>query len=246
MKKKDIALHHHIAALNAAFSAAGFRATLSGDAASYRAAVAAIPDYHIYSPLDDSLADFGAGMLWVGLEDAQGRMVAVEAGRVIDAPAKAGGLNAVLNSRVFGRVLPVVDRPPPVNLTGRLAYLGGAWVDPDLRGRRVMSLTLKLTIAHLVRCYGIDAVFGFVRSKHAGLALAPEGYGFTSATALDLMYLPGEAAADLLCLVWTDPGILAERWSLPADYQIGPAAARGKTGKKPSERRSAGPSPRHL
>lgn len=213
-------VHRHIAALVAALAEGGYRATLSGSAAEYRAAVSAIEGYHVYSPLDDGLVDMEGEFLFVGIYDTDKRLVAIEAGRVIEAPAWKGGLNAALDSRVFGRVLPVIGRAPHHNLSGRLAYMGGAWTDPALRGRRIMSLTLKLTVAHLVRCFEVDAVFGFVRSKHAGLSLAEEGYGFTSATAVDLMYLPGEAAADTLVLVWTDRGVLKARHRAEPNYRL--------------------------
>lgn len=226
MTKLNSSLHRHIAAMNKAFAGEGYRATLNMGAESYRQATAAIPDYHIYSPLDDQFVRLGRDMLWVGIEDPKGRLVALTAGRLIVAPKKQGGLNAVLNDLVFGDVLPVVSRVPPVNLTGRLAYLGGAWTAPRLRGRRIMSLCLKLTAAHLVRCFAVDAVFGFVRSPHAGLSLAAEGYGFTSASVVDLMYLPGEASATTLCMVWTDKGILAERYVAPPDYRVRDRAER--------------------
>lgn len=227
MKPSDIRLHRHIAALNAAFADAGFRAVLQLGGDSYRKATADIPDYHIYSPLDDQFKQMREGeMLWVGLEDARGRLVAIEAGRLVVAPKKRGGLNRIFNDRVFGYALPVLSRLPPVNLTGRLAYLGGAWTSPKLRGRRIMSLLVKLTVAHLVRAYGVEAVFGFVRSGHVGLALAAEGYGFTSAHTVDLMYLPGESQAETLCMVYTDPGILAERWQAAPAYRVEKSAER--------------------
>lgn len=229
MKPSDLRLHRHIAALNAAFAEAGFRTVLQLGPDSYRQATADIPDYHIYSPLDDQFKQMRSGeMLWVGVEDKRGRLLAIEAGRLVVAPAKQGGLNRIINDRVFGYALPVLSRLPPVNLTGRLAYLGGAWTSPKLRGRRIMSLLVRLTAAHLVRAYRVEAVFGFVRSGHAGLALAAEGYGFTSASTVDLMYLPGESQAETLCMVWTDPGILAERWRSEPIYRL----------EKPAERRS--------
>lgn len=236
MKQSDLRLHRHIAALNAAFTDAGFRTVLQLGTDSYRQATAAIPDYHIYSPLDDQFKQMqGGDMLWVGIEDQRGRLLAIEAGRLVIAPKKQGGLNRIINDRVFGYALPVLSRLPPVNLTGRLAYLGGAWTSPKLRGRRIMSLLVKLTVAHLVRSYGVGAVFGFVRSGHAGLALAAEGYGFTSATAVDLMYLPGESVAETLCMVWTDPGTLAERWHAAPAYRLDKKAER-RSGKRAGTR----------
>lgn len=235
MKPSDLRLHRHIAALNAAFADAGLRTVLQLGPESYRQATAGIPGYHIYSPLDDQFKQMqGGDMLWVGVEDRRGRLLAIEAGRLVLAPAKQGGLNRIINDRVFGYALPVLSRLPPVNLTGRLAYLGGAWTAPKLRGRGIMSLLVKLTAAHLVRSYGIEAVFGFVRSSHAGLALAADGYGFTSATTVDLMYLPGESQAETLCMVWTDPGALVERWRADPVYRIVKSAERRRKGLAPT------------
>lgn len=240
MKKIELALHRHIAALNGAFTEAGYRVTLGMGSASFRAATAGIPHYHLYSPLDDQIVAMDNDMLWVGIETAKaGKLVAVEAGRLIHAPAKQGGLNRILNDRVFGRVLPVVSRMPPVNLTGRLGYLGGAWVDPALRGQRIMSLAVKLTTAHLVRCFNVSTVFGFVRSPHLGQALEADGYGFTSAHTVDLMYLPGESAAVSLYLILTDTHVLRERWQSPPNYRLiskkkaGPERRSGKGASRP-------------
>jgi len=113
-------------------------------------------------------------------------------------------------------VLPVLTRLPPVNLTGYLGYLGGAWVDPSLRGRGVMSLTLKLTVAHAVRLWpDVSKVFGCVSSNHIGLSLSDGdiGYGFSSVSRIDEMFLSGEATARTFYLVWTDDSILEERHS---------------------------------
>lgn len=224
----DPALLRYIAALNAAFAEAGFRTTLSGDPQAYKAAVAVIDHYHVYSPLDDALVDLDGEMIWIGIRDHSDRLVAVECCRLIKAPAEAGGLNQILNDRVFGRVLPVVMRRPPINLDGMLGYLGGAWTDDRLRGRGIMSLTLKLTVAHAVRLWGVDKVFGFVRGHHVGLSLSDgaTGYGFSSASRIDEMFLPGEAAATTLCLVWTDEDVLQERHNQTAAFKLKPAAPK--------------------
>lgn len=219
-------LHQHIDALNAAFAAHGFKTSLSGDPAAYKAAGSTFAGYHVYSPLDEELVALAGEMLWVGVHDAKDRLVAIQACRLIDAPAKGGGLNGILNAKVFGKVLPVLSRLPPVNLAGRLGYLGGTWVRDHLRGRGVASIALKLAVAHAVRVFGIDQVMGFVRLQHVGQALAPERYGFTSATVVDRMYLPGESTATMLCMVWTDDDVLKERWSMPGAYQIASSRLR--------------------
>ncbi|WP_374467369.1 hypothetical protein [Ferrovibrio sp.] len=233
--KKNPDLHRHIAALNAAFRQEGYKVKLSGDHLEFREAISKIAGYSLTSPLDDRLVDLAKQLLWIGIEDSKGRLVGIEAGRVVKAPVKAGGLNRILNDEVFGRVLPVITKLPSVNLAGRLGYLGGAWVEPKLRGNGIMSLAVQLTAAHLVRCYGVDSVFGFVRSHHVGLALAAKGYAFTSATVIDLMYLHGSSEAETLCMVWTDPGVLAERYAGPAAYSLRPESVQSsgvKTRKK--------------
>jgi hypothetical protein len=213
-------LHGHISAMDAAFSAAGFSVEMDNDAGEYQRTIAGIKDYSITSPLDHRLVNMTDDFLWLRVFDKRGNLVAIEAGRVIYAPKKKGGLNAVIERKVFGRVLPVMSRLPATNLCGRLGYLGGAYVIEKLRGVGIMSLAVKMTAAHLDRCFGIDQGFGFVRQPQKGQALAPEKYGFTSGTVIDGIYLHGSAAAESLCMVWTDPGVLKERWSREPEYSL--------------------------
>ena len=213
-------LHGHIAAMDAAFSVAGFSVEMDNDVAKYQRTIAGIKDYSITSPLDHRLVDLTDDFLWVRVFDQRGKLVAIEAGRVIDAPKKKGGLNAVIERNVFGRVLPVMSRLPSTNLCGRLGYLGGAYVVEKLRGAGIMSLAVKMTTAHLYRCFGIDQGFGFVRLPHIGQAMAPGKYGFTSGTLVDRIYLHGSAAPESLWMAWTDPGVLEERYSREPAYSL--------------------------
>ncbi len=173
--------------------------------------------------------------LWLRVLDRDGNVVAVEVGRHLRASSWKGGLNAALkDGRFFGarrKVLPVVAKPPTVNLTGSLGYMGGAWVSPDHRGNGLMSMVAKLTMAHLVRCFEIDTIFGFIKQHHIGLALNAGGYSFNSATELRWAYWAGSAKPESLFMIWVDRQALQERYEAVPIYELTPPL---KTGGKPA------------
>ncbi|MFN3883286.1 MAG: hypothetical protein ACK4Q4_00830 [Rhodocyclaceae bacterium] len=225
----------HIAAMGAAFGAQGYKVQLNEDPQEYRRCVADIHGYSLTSPLDSAFVDVDEHFLWLRVSDAAGQLVGVEVGRWLKAAAWHGGLNGLLlNGSFFGdrrRVLPVLRQPPTVNLSGSLGYMGGAWISPDHRGRGLMSLIAKLTMAHLLRCFEIETIFGFIRQHHIGLALALDGYGFNSATELRWAYWAGSAAPESLYMIWIDRQALLERFEADPVYELKPLP---KTGGKPT------------
>lgn len=228
-------LDRHIAAMSAAFSAAGFTVQLLEDPEAYRTTVAGIEGYSLTSPLDSAFVDLAGRFLWLKITDSTGAVVGIEVGRSVIAPRYRGGLKSLLLDRSFfgdrRQVLPVLSQPPAVNLSGRLGYMGGAWISPAVRGRGLMSLTAKLTMAHLVRCFPIDHIFGLIRSHHIGLALNEQGYSFTSATELRWSYWGHSASPEALYMIWVDRAALLERYEAPANYTLkAPPRDGGKTG----------------
>lgn len=223
--KLNLDLHSHIAAMVEAFRVAGYRVELSHDPAVYLETAKGISGYNLTSPLDTAFVDIAARFLVLRVyEISSGKLVAIETGRSLRAPRWRGGLNRILRDRSFfgtkQKVLPIIEQMPKINLSGDLCYMGGAWVLPDLRAHGIMSLLAKLTMAHLMRCFRLDHIFGLVREKHAGLAIMPDGYSFTTATQVRWAYWSTSAAPEHLFLISVDRDSLVERYMHPPQYLL--------------------------
>lgn len=222
-------LYRHIAAIVDALKSGGFTAHISNDPAGYKACVAKLDGYTLTSPLDPAFVDIADQFLWLEIRDSHKRPACVEVGRYLWAPRLSGGLNRLLLSRRFfgtkQRVLPVLSKPPAINLAGRLGYLGGGFVAPLYREHGLMSLAAQLTMAHLLRCFSVDHVFGLVRAHHVARSLRTKGYGFTSATMVHSAHWADAAAPETLFMVHADRAALVERLCGPTDYALVPQPA---------------------
>lgn len=230
----DKDLHRHIAGIVAALKAGGFTAHLNHDPEQYKACVAGIEGYTLSMPLDTAFVDISGRFLWLQIKDEQNRPICIEAARSFRAPRLLGGLNRLLASgKLFAtkqRILPALHRLPVINLSGHLAYMGGAFVAHQHRDRGVMSLTAQLTMLHLLRCYPLDHLFGLVRPQHVGRSLRMRGYGFTSATLVSSAYWADSAAPEPLFMISADRAALLERIAGPAHYELSPPVAAGAAG----------------
>ena len=154
------AINTHIDAMATALERQGYRLALSGDPEAYKAYVAGLPGYGLSSPLDPARVKLDGKFVWLLVTDRTGNFVGIETGRVIDAPRWRNGLARLIDSLDFvadKRLKPFSVRHP-VQLYGRLLYLGGALVDPRHRGRGIMSLLVKLTLAHQCRLHDLDGL----------------------------------------------------------------------------------------
>ncbi len=215
------AINTHIDAMATALERQGYRLALSGDPEAYKAYVAGLPGYGLSSPLDPARVKLDGKFVWLLVTDRTGNFVGIETGRVIDAPRWRNGLARLIDSLDFvadKRLKPFSVRHP-VQLYGRLLYLGGALVDPRHRGRGIMSLLVKLTLAHQCRLHDLDGCFGWVRSPHIGLALSHQGYGFAGAAELPNTYW-ASARPELLYLVYSEKAAIERRWQTQPNYTI--------------------------
>lgn len=181
----------------AAVAERGIRLRLHEDMASLRDRHREFPamaeDRPLPSQLDVAYCALPTGRaFWIEGTDAGGRTVLTHACRLFDWPEtdlEAEGLAL----RIFyddphrhGR--PGVDltlaSPMPVRVTGRVAYIGGLWVDPALRRRGLAGIVPRIGRAaaharwapdfgfsHVVDSLldvGLGAVYGY-RNRHRGL-----------------------------------------------------------------------------
>ncbi|MBS4046202.1 MAG: hypothetical protein KG075_07660 [Alphaproteobacteria bacterium] len=217
------ALHRHIDAMVGALRKGGFTVHLSNDPEAYKHRVAQVPGYSLTSPLDTAFVDVSDRFLWIEVrKDAT--PICIEVGRYLWAPRMFGGLNRLLKNREFfgtkRQVLPVLSRAPAINLSGRLGYMGGGFVEAAYRDQGIMSIVAQLTMAHLLRCFNVDHVFGLVRANHIGRSLQRKGYGFTSATTLSWAYWGDSAGPETLGFVHADRQALLDRLDETPDYAL--------------------------
>lgn len=216
-------LHAHIGAMIEAFGRENYSLQLGSDAAEYKAAVKDLPGYSLTSPLDNAFVNLTGRFLWLRVMQG-GELVGVEACRMVAAPVWRGGLRAVARSgKLFaehGLVLPVLDDKLPVNLTGRLAYLGGGWVHEAHRSKGIMSMMVRLARAHMQRAFSATGAFAFLRARDVPLALTPSGYGFCGAAELPSAYWAASAAPETLFMVWNDTASLHRCLRAEARYQL--------------------------
>lgn len=215
------AINMHIAAMCAALEAGGLRLTLSDDADEYKAYAAAnVENYPVSAPLDPARVKMRDGFIWIRAEDKRG-FVALECARQIKAPAKRGGLAALLDDTTFfGRgPLQTFSVPLPVPLAGRLLYLGGAIVRPKLRDNGIMSILYRLVLAHGCRLFDPDACFGWVREPHVGRAMRANGYGFGGCYEMPGTYFQS-VRPETLYLVYTLRRSLDARFAAAPAYSL--------------------------
>lgn len=221
-------LHRHISAMVRCFTDAGLVVSVDNDPEAYRAHVGGLLDYHLSTPLNIAFSKVARGnFIWVRFATAAGFTVGIECVRIVNAPWWRGGVRRLLRSQdLFAttaeRPLPVISEGPHLNFSGKLAYLGGGWVHDAWRGKGIMSLAVKLVTAHAMRFHRIDHAFALIRSNHLSLALAENGYGFTSAVELPNAYWAGAPAPENLLLVSVQRSVLLRRLNTPAGYKLVP------------------------
>lgn len=216
-------LHAHIAAMIDAFGRENYTLQLGGDPAEYKQAVKDLPGYSLTSPLDNAFVNLDGRFMWLRVLHGS-ELVGVEACRMVAAPRWRGGLRAVARSgRLFaeqGLVLPVLEDRLPVNLYGRLAYLGGGWVHAEHRSKGIMSMMVRLARAHMQRAFLATGAFAFLRARDVPLALTPTGYGFSGAAELPQAYWAASAAPETLFMVWNDEASLRRCLRAEARYHL--------------------------
>ncbi|WP_374632727.1 hypothetical protein [Ferrovibrio sp.] len=215
------AINRHIDAIANALEAQGYRLGMSADPEAYKAYVATLPGYSISMPLDPARVELDGNFIWITVTDHAGDFVGIETGRVVHAPRWRNGLARLIDSQEFlaEKRLKPFSVPHPVQLYGRLLYLGGALVNPRHRGRGIMSLLVKLTLAHQCRLHDLDGCFAWVRSPHIGLALSHQGYGFAGAAEVPDTYW-GSARPELFYLVYSEKAAIERRWQMEPKYTI--------------------------
>lgn len=214
----------HIAAMIGALRNAELGVRLHGDAEAFRAFALNHDGHEPASPLNHAYVQLDhRNFFWIQIIDAAQNPVAIAAARILNAPASAGGLDALIASQaLFADRLPMLYTPPffmpPTGLCGRMGYLGGGWTDPAWRGRNLIGFAVQLATAHMVRHHGIDHAVGFVRPAHQRLAMSRSGYGFTRQWQTRTEYCAGTGHAEVLHLAAISRQELLERYAAEPAY----------------------------
>jgi hypothetical protein len=121
------------------------------------------------------------------VRDASGQIVATAGGKFLDASersfkqiVKDGDFFSL--RRVNGR-LPIeaeIHAPVAATLHGHLAYCGGIWVHPEVRGLRLPALLSRIINACMLTLWDPDFVMGFVKPDVVGSDLYKR-YGYKRA-----------------------------------------------------------------
>jgi hypothetical protein len=137
---------------------------------------------------DPRISDIPSGnAMCLVVRDASGQIVATAGGKFFDATERsfkrivADGDFFSLR-RVNGR-LPIdaeISAPVAATLYGHLAYCGGIWVHPDLRGLRLPALLSRIVNACMLTLWDPDFVMGFVKPDVVGTDLYKR-YGYERA-----------------------------------------------------------------
>jgi hypothetical protein len=119
--------------------------------------------------------------------DVSGQVVATAGGKLLDASERS--FKQIVEDgdffslrRVNGR-LPIeaeMHAPVAATLHGQLAYCGGIWVHPDVRGLRLPALLSRIVNACMLTLWDPDFVMGFVKPDVVGSDLYKR-YGYKRA-----------------------------------------------------------------
>jgi hypothetical protein len=218
----------HIAAMIEALNEAGLYARIHPGAEGF-AAFTRRPDVEGHdpaSPLDPEFIDLDRGnFFWVQIMESGLKPVAIGAARLIEAPARKGGLDRLLASQeIFSSKAPPLYAPAlemaPTGLCGLICYAGGYWVAPQYRQRGLIGFVSQLLLAHAFDRWDIDAAGGFVRPRHRRMALAPDKYSFKRALDTKTAYCVGTGAPEELIWVDVQAEELANRYATEPDYAV--------------------------
>jgi hypothetical protein len=195
-----------------AYEARGFEFQVSSDFAEFVAIRRRSANGFVYPTYDPEHSDISPeNAFWVKILNPAGEVIGGQATRIFETP----DFYALLRSgRVwFDRSLaPVPEFPfdcalPPFG--GRVAHLGGLWVDEPYRGRRLASLICATTRAMTLRNFGFNHECGLcfepvalkrlpvLSYGHPQLAVCIEGY-FPVSRKQERMYLSHMSRAQAL------------------------------------------------
>ncbi len=163
-----------------AFEQRGFSFHVSSDFAEFVAIRRASANGFVYPTYDPAQSRVTpANAFWVKICNAAGEVIAGQATRLFD----TSDFYMLLRSgRVwFDRTLaPVPDFPFACalpNCAGRIAHLGGLWVDGPYRGNKLATLICATTRALTLRNFGFDHETGLCFEPIALKRLPIESYG---------------------------------------------------------------------
>jgi hypothetical protein len=163
-----------------AFQQRGFSFHVSGDFAEFVAIRRASANGFVYPTYDPGQSCVSpANAFWVKICNEAGDVIAGQATRLFD----TADFYALLRSgRVwFDRTLaPVPDFPFACalpNCAGRVAHLGGLWVDGPYRGHKLATLICATTRALTLRNFGFDHETGLCFEAIALKRLPIDSYG---------------------------------------------------------------------
>lgn len=200
----------HIAAMIEALNEVGLYARIHSGAEGFASFTrrADVEGHDPASPLDPEYVDLDpSNFFWIQVMEAGLKPVAIGAARLIEAPARKGGLDRLLATQeIFSTRAPPLYAPAlemaPTGLAGLICYAGGYWVAPRYRRQGLIGSVSQLLLAYSYETWGIDAAGGFVRPRHYQMALDPGKYSFSRAIKTRTPYCVGTGAPEEL--IWVD------------------------------------------
>jgi hypothetical protein len=166
---------------------------------------------HCFRNLKKHLADQGAvvnpsfdadehdleSAFWLRVADDEGRTIACHAERVYETSDFVG--EYIKNGRLWWQRSPAIApeswrdeiNPPPIKISGTVAYAGAMLVNKAHRGRGLSVLLPHLSRALCLKNYRTHFHTGIVRQSLANSIIPTANYGFTRTTPIFNGTLPG-------------------------------------------------------
>lgn len=165
---------------------------------------------------DPGLADIplSENFCLVGRNPA-GRIIATCSGKYLDATARS--FSEIVNAGDFFSVRPDANTAKYAahmtssladQMHGRLAYSGGLWMHPDVRGVKLPALFCRLVTATMLTLWNPDLVLGLLDYKLAGTNYHKR-YGYTHDEPMLTFTGNGEVLLEAV-LLWMTAGDTAE------------------------------------
>lgn len=132
---------------------------------------------------------------WLAFREDTGRLAACICSKLF---RNTNAIDLIRSQHLFFDRLPRLDfRPAEVALDldaplimGDLAYIGGLWIHPEYRGKKLSRTVPHIHKALALRHFDPDWQFGLIRNTPGRVALAQEGYGVDGSFACIDGYFP--------------------------------------------------------
>ena len=168
-----------------------------------------VANWSFFNPMfDPALADIPEDRAFcLVVRDTSRRIVATGSAKLIDASQRslaeivdAGDFYAIRPADNPTRIEARMFAPAARTMYGDLAFCGGIWVDPAVRGLRLAALVGRLVNASMLTLWNPDVLLGLVRMEAADTNYRRR-YGYTHTAPSLMVYQNGEPLSDAT-LLW--------------------------------------------